>query len=148
MANGQSDSVDRLMADLGPAGPGAPGSPGAAGTVDEASQLLAEALQTGQAFRRAVPVTTSLVSGAAAPWASGLRSSGSLGPLKDLANRDVWIDLFPIVEQVSLVRVAGGVPFMKLPIEIFTHLPGPPSPTVNGEVCAVSGTASTLSAGL
>jgi hypothetical protein len=102
--------------------------------VDEASQLLAQALQTGQAFRRAVPVTTNLIPGAAPTWAGGLRSSGSLGPFKDLASRDVWIDLFPIVEQVSLVRVAGGVPFMKLPIEIFIHLPGPPSPTVTYDV--------------
>jgi type 1 fimbria pilin len=141
MVNGQNplgDSVERLMADLRSAGPGAPGSPGAAGAVDEASQLLAQALQTGQAFRRAVPVTTSLIPGAAPPWAGGLQSSGSLGPFKDLANRDVWIDLFPIVEQVSLVRVAGGVPFLTLPIEIFIHLPGPPSPTVTYDVPAGS----------
>lgn len=134
MVNGQNpvgDAVERLLADLRPGGQG---SPGAAGEVDEASQLLTQALQTGQAFRRTVPLTTSLLPGAAPPWAGGLQSSGSLGPFKDLANRDVWIDLFPIVEQVSLFRVAGGVPFMKLPIEIFIHLPGPPSPTVSYDV--------------
>src|SRR5215469_4402400 len=135
MMNGQNsvgDSVERLMADLRPA------EPGAAGALNEASQLLAQALQTGLGFRRAVPFTSSLVAGAAPSWANGLQPSGSLGPFKDLANRDVWIDLFPIVEQVSLVRVAGGVPFMKLPIEIFIHLPGPPSPTVTYEVPAGS----------
>jgi hypothetical protein len=137
MVNGQNPlngAVERLMADLRPM---EPESPGAAGAVDEASRLLAQALENGQAFRRAVPVTTSLIPGAP-PWASGLQSSGSLGPFKDLANRDVFIDLFPIVEQVSLVRVAGGVPFMKLPIEIFIHLPGPPSPTVTYDVPAGS----------
>lgn len=135
MVNGQTpvgDSVERLMADLRPA------DPAAAGALDEASQLLAQALQAGQAFRRAVPVTTNLIPGAAAPWAGGLQSSESLGPFKDMANRDIWIDLFPIVEQVSLVRVAGGVPFMKLPIEVFIHLPGPPSPTVTYDVPAGS----------
>ncbi len=135
MVNGQSPvggSVEHLMADLRPP------EPGAAGALNEASRLLAQALQTGQAFRRAVPVTTNLIPGAAPPWAGGLQSSGSLGPFTDLANRDVWIDLFPIVEQVSLVRVAGGVPFMKLPIEIFIHLPGPPSPTVTYDVPAGS----------
>lgn len=135
MVNGQNpvgDLVERLMADLRPT------EPGEAGALDEASQLLAQALQTGQAFRRAVPVTTNLIPATAPTWAGGLQSSGSLGPFKDLANREVWIDLFPIVEQVSLVRVAGGVPFMKLPIEIFIHLPGPPSPTVTYEVPAGS----------
>jgi hypothetical protein len=134
MVSGQNpvgDSVERLMADLRP-------TESTAGALDEASALLAQALQTGQAFRRAVPVTTNLIPGAAPPWAAGLQSSGSLGPFKDLANRDVSIDLFPIVEQVSLARVAGGVPFMKLPIEIFLHLPGPPSPTVTYEVPAGS----------
>lgn len=115
-----------------------PAQPGPAGALNDASQLLARAVQTGQAFRRSVPVTTNLIPGAAPPWAGGLRSSGSLGPFKDLANRDVWIDLFPVVEQVSLVRVAGGVPFMKLPIETFVHLPGPPSPAVTYDVPAGS----------
>ncbi len=93
------------MSHLRPAGPR--GSPGAAGAVDEARQQPAQALQTGQAFRRAIPVTTKLVSGPAP--LCGLQSSGNLGPFKDRAKRDVWIDRFPIVEQVSLVRVAGGV---------------------------------------
>jgi hypothetical protein len=134
MVNGQdpvAESVGRLMADLRP-------GPAAGGTLSAANQLLAQALQAGQAFRRTVPVTTNLVPGAAPPWAGGLQSSGSVGPFKDLVNREVWIDLFPIVEQVSLVRVAGGVPFMKLPIEIFIHLPGLPSPTVTYDVPAGS----------
>ena len=65
MLNGQNpvgDPVERLMADLRPTGPGA------ADALNEASQLLAQALQTGHAFRRAVPVTTNLIPGAAPPW--------------------------------------------------------------------------------
>ena len=134
--NGERQNLWRLGrgAHGGPATDGA----GAAGALSEASQLLAQALQAGQAFRRAVPVTTNLVPGAAPPWASGCSRPAASGPLKDLADRDVWIDLFPIVEQVSLVRVVGGVPFMTLPIEIFIHLPGPPSPTVTYDVPAGS----------
>jgi hypothetical protein len=120
------------MADLGPAGHGE------ADAVNEASELLAQALQTGLAFRRAVPFTSRLVPGAVPSWANGLQSSGSLGPFKDAASRDVWIDLFPIVRQVSLVRVAGGAPFMTLPVEIFVHLPGPPSPALTYDVPAGS----------
>ena len=96
------------------------------------------ALETGLASRRAVPLTSGLAAGTAPAWANGLRASGSLGPFSDLAGREFWIDLFPIVRQVSLVRVAGGVPFLTLPLEIFIYLPGPPSPTVTYDVPAGS----------
>jgi hypothetical protein len=130
--NSAENSVERLLADLRPAGGGA------AGGIEAASATLAQALETGLASRRTVPLTSGLVAGTVPAWANGLRASGSLGPFNDLAGRDVWIDLFPIVRQVSLVRVAGGVSFLTLPIEIFIHLPGPPSPTVTYDVPAGS----------
>jgi hypothetical protein len=129
--NASADLIAHLMADLRPA------EPEQAAAVDEARQQVTQALEAGLVHRRAVPLTTSLVAGAVPEWANGLKASRSLGPFKDLANRDVWIDLFPIVRHVRLVRVAGGVPFMTLPIEIVI-IPFPPPPAPRFDVPAGS----------
>jgi len=113
------DVITQLTSDLQSADPDHPGA------LDEARQLVAQVLQAGRVHRRAVPLTTSLVAAAVPAWANGVRPSASLGPFKDLADRDVWIDLFPVVRHVRLVRVAGGVPFMTLPIETVIQLPVP-----------------------
>jgi hypothetical protein len=121
--NASGDSIAHIMADLQPA------EPEQADALDEARRLAALAFETGLVHRRPVPLTTNLVASAVPDWANGLKASSNLGPFKDLANRDVWIDLFPIVRHIRLVRVAGGIPFMTLPIEIIIPVPFPPPPS-------------------
>ena len=131
--NASDESIARLMADLQPA------ETEQAPVLEEARRIAAQALdESGLLHRRAVPLTTNLIADAVPPWANGLEPSRSLGPFKDLASRDVWIDIFPIVRQVSLVRTAGGVPFMTLPIETFIVFPVPPPPTPTFDVPAGS----------
>lgn len=78
--------------------------------------------------RRDVPLRAPGVADAVPAWASGLETTQSLGPFKDPVGRDVWLDLFAIVRHVRLVRVAGGAPFLTLPIELVIRLPDPPAP--------------------
>jgi hypothetical protein len=56
--------------------------------------------------------------GAVARWARGFQVARSLGPFRDPANREVWIDLFRVVRKLRLVRVPGGMPFLTLPIQV------------------------------
>ena len=142
-----SDSLARLIGDLRPV------EPEQALLLEEARRVVSEALDAGLVpgsgpatnaaktpssrklaaarflvHRRSVPLSTPLVADSMPAWANGLAPAQSLGPFKDPAERDVWLDLFPIVRHVRLVRVAGGVPFLTLPIEVVIRLPVTPAP--------------------
>lgn len=66
--------------------------------------------------RREVPVATVGLSSHAPLAVAGHAVDMTFGPFLDQLGRPVWIDLFRIVRQVRLVRVAGGAPFMLVPI--------------------------------
>jgi hypothetical protein len=146
-ANGSSDLLAKLIGDLRPV------EPDQAPLLEEARRVVSAALDAGLVpgagppasaaatqpseeptpaqmlvHRRSVPLSTTGVADAVPAWANGLKATQSLGPFKDPANRDVWLDLFPIVRHVRLVRVAGGVPFLTLPIEVAIRLPERPAP--------------------
>jgi len=146
-SNDLEDALVDLVGDLRPV------EPEQAPLLEEARRVVAEALDAGLVpgsatvastaatpssgqpapgqflvHRRSVPLSTPTVAGAVPAWANGLKSAQSLGPFKDLANREVWLDLFPIVRHVRLVRVAGDVPFLTLPIEVVIRLPEIPAP--------------------
>lgn len=73
----------------------------------------------GSAFvvvRRELPLAISGISEIAPDVVAGQKADLTLGPFLDPLGRPVWIDLFRIIRQVRLVRVAGGTPFLVLPI--------------------------------
>ena len=66
--------------------------------------------------RRETPLALTGLTGGAPDALGGQASDLTLGPFLDPLDRPVWIDLFRILVQVRLVRVAGGTPFLVLPI--------------------------------
>jgi hypothetical protein len=85
--------------------------------VAESSQGIGAA--AGDSFtivRRTVPLAmpgTALTPDAFAGQTPDL----TLGPFADPVGRPVWIDLFRIIRQVNLVRIAGGTPFLSVPVK-------------------------------
>jgi hypothetical protein len=66
--------------------------------------------------RREVPLAIAGLSSLTPSAVAGQAIDVSFGPFLDQLGRPVWIDLYRIVRQVRLVRVAGGAPFLVLPI--------------------------------
>jgi len=69
--------------------------------------------------RREVPLAITGLSETGPGAVAGQAIDRTLGPFLDPLGRPVWIDLFRIVREVRLVRVAGGTPFLTLPIRGF-----------------------------
>ena len=66
--------------------------------------------------RREVPLAVGGPSNLAPSAVAGQAIDLTFGPFLDQLGRPVWIDLYRIVREVRLVRVAGGAPFLVLPI--------------------------------
>jgi hypothetical protein len=120
LAHAQAGPLARpeLMARLKAAAP-APLPPGAT-AADLSSALDLALAETSPAqflvFRRELPVATGLQPVSLPTWASGRAVDRTLGPFLDSLNRPVWIDLFRVEHQVSLVRSHGAAPFLSLPV--------------------------------
>jgi hypothetical protein len=74
----------------------------------------------GSAFvvvRRELPLAISGISGLGSDAVAGHAIDLTFGPFLDQLGRPVWIDLYRIIRQVRLVRVAGGDPFLILPVK-------------------------------
>jgi hypothetical protein len=67
--------------------------------------------------RREVPISATGLPNITPDWASGRAIDSSVGPFLDAVGRLIWIDFFQIVTQTQLVRTAGGVPFLSLPLK-------------------------------
>ena len=108
--------------------PASAASPASAPTAQRALDVLQAAISesspdlvNGDAFtivRRTVPLAVSGISGFT-PAVAGFSADLSFGPFLDPIGRPVWIDLYRIVRQVKLVRVAGGTPFLSVPVRGF-----------------------------
>ena len=66
--------------------------------------------------RRTTPIPLPGISSLTPDVVAGQAADLSFGPFLDAFGRPVWIDLFRIVRQVKLVRVAGGTPFLTIPV--------------------------------
>ena len=66
--------------------------------------------------RRTVPLAIPGVASLTPDAIAGQTPDLTLGPFADPVGRPVWIDLFRIVRQVNLVRIAGGTPFLSVPV--------------------------------
>jgi hypothetical protein len=85
--------------------------------VAESSQGLGAAADDSFTIvRRTVPLAVAGV-GLTPDALAGQTADFTLGPFADPVGRPVWIDLFRIVRQVHLVRVAGGTPFLSVPVQ-------------------------------
>jgi hypothetical protein len=101
-------------------------SQAAAGLTQAHQQLLDAAiaessseLLEGAAFvvaRREIPLAISGISDLVPDAVAGHAIDLTFGPFLDQLGRPVWIDLYRIIRQVRLVRVAGAAPFLVLPI--------------------------------
>jgi hypothetical protein len=108
--------------------PASAASPASAPTAQRALDVLQAAISesspdlvNGDAFtivRRTVPLAVSGISGFT-PAVAGFSADLSFGPFLDPIGRPVWIVLYRIVRQVKLVRVAGGTPFLSVPVRDF-----------------------------
>jgi hypothetical protein len=116
-----ASELARLVGDLQPL------QPADAAALEEARSLVAESLATGPGVlvhRRAVPLTSPQAAPAVPIWARGMRPARTLGPFADPARRPTWFDIFPLFRHVRLVRIAGGTPFMTLPVETVPRIAG------------------------
>ncbi len=85
--------------------------------VAEASQgLSATASDSFAIVRRTVPLAMPGIASLTPDAIAGQTPDLTLGPFADPVGRPVWIDLFRIIRQVNLVRVAGGTPFLSVPV--------------------------------
>jgi hypothetical protein len=66
--------------------------------------------------RREVPLALTGLSSLAPSAVAGQLPDFVYGPFLNPLGRPVWIDLYRIVQQVRLVRVAGGTPFLVVPV--------------------------------
>jgi hypothetical protein len=71
---------------------------------------------------RRLPAWSTRIAGATPSWAAGLAVERRLGPIPDRIGRDVFIDVFRRVRQLRFVRIAGGAPFLTMPITQAGHL--------------------------
>jgi hypothetical protein len=67
--------------------------------------------------RREVPLAIAGLSSLASRAVAGQAIDLTFGPFLDQLGRPVWIDLYRVFRQVRLVRIAGGTPFLVLPIK-------------------------------
>ena len=115
--NASTDLIERLFEDLGAAEPamvhqGAETASQAYDPIEEALRVVTNVVEarTGLVNRRSGPLTSDIaaqIAGTLPEWANGLKAAQSLGPFKDQANRDNWIDIFPIVRHVHLDENPG-----------------------------------------
>jgi hypothetical protein len=85
--------------------------------VAESSQGLSA--MAGDSFtivRRTVPLAMPGIASLTPDAIAGQTPDLTLGPFADPVGRPVWIDLFRIIRQVNLVRIAGGTPFVSVPV--------------------------------
>jgi hypothetical protein len=80
---------------------------------ESSSELLEGAFVVA---RREIPLAHAGALGLVPDAVAGHAIDMTFGPFLDPLGRPVWIDLFRIIRQVRLVRVAGGTPFLVLPI--------------------------------
>ena len=95
---------------------------GDAGALAEARAVVADAALV---HHRSLPTRAALTH---PEWAHGLRVDRTLGPFRDAAGRDTWLDVFSLVRQVRFVRSGGGAPFLTLPLVLVDRL----APHVSG----------------
>jgi hypothetical protein len=85
--------------------------------VAESSQgLSATASDSFTIVRRTVPLAMPGVASLTPDAIAGQTPDLTLGPFADPVGRPVWIDLFRIIRQVNLLRIAGGTPFLSVPV--------------------------------
>jgi len=65
---------------------------------------------------RSVPFRTSTSPLATSAFAAGRRVERTIGPVRDIAGREIWIDLLLRTRQVGVVRGAGAAPLLLLPV--------------------------------
>jgi hypothetical protein len=96
-----------------------PTAPELLGALEAAISESSPDLVDGNSFaivRRTIPLTVSGISGLSPDAVAGYAADRTFGPFLDPIGRQVWIDLYPFVRQVNLVRVAGGAPFLSIPV--------------------------------
>lgn len=87
--------------------------------LNAAIEASSSELLDGSSFvvtRREIPLAPSGISSLVPDAVAGQAIDLTFGPFLDQLGRPVWIDLYRIVRQLRLVRVAGGAPFIVLPI--------------------------------
>jgi hypothetical protein len=67
-------------------------------------------------YRRDVPIRSLTLPASAPDWANGRMPSHSFGPFADAIGREIYIDVFPLVQQWQFVHAPGEAPFLTLPI--------------------------------